>query len=52
MPDKVNAKRQWKLPAKLQVFVWMGLEDHAKDIQHRLIILQCKVQTYQNCDSF
>ena len=34
MPGKENAKKNWKMPAKLQLFVWMGLEDHAKDITH------------------
>ncbi|XP_063692173.1 myoferlin-like isoform X7 [Bolinopsis microptera] len=50
VPDKSNAKRQWKLPAKLQVFVWMGLEDHAKGIQHKPLDGEISVfaETYEN----
>ena len=35
MTDRIQHKSNWVLPAKLQLFIWMGLDDAAKSIQHR-----------------
>ena len=35
LEEKKNTKGNWTLPGKLQLFIWMGLDDAAKKIQHK-----------------
>lgn len=35
LAEKKNTKSQWTLPGKLQLFIWMGLEDAAKRTVHK-----------------
>lgn len=50
MTDRINHKSNWLLPAKLQLFIWMGLDDAAKSIQHRPYDGEISVfaETYEN----